>query len=180
MLMAHLNRADADSRVSRRFAPSFSVAASILNRDLRFVRGTVTNLSEVGASLLTERSVDHGSYVAVELSLREHPLLEAVARVVWTWEGVTPHEHGALVGVSFCRLSADARVRIRSCSSSPLGETFDEVAAPCVFDQLSEPEVDWFLAREIDGPQKERATGSRRRQPRSSSPTPPSIPTLRL
>jgi hypothetical protein len=164
-----------DSRASRRFAPRFSIAASILNRELKFVHGTVANLSQVGASLLTERRVDHGSYVAVELSLRDQRLLEAVARVVWTYEGVTPDAHGSLVGVSFCRLSADQRIRIRTCASTP-DETFEQVAAPCVFDQLSEPGVDWFLARELDGP---KAKGSRWRQRRSSSPTPPSIPRLR-
>ena len=145
----------ADARTSRRFVPAFSVAASLLDKDLHIVHGMVANLSDVGASLLTCRGVEDGSYVAIKLSRRELGLVETLARVVWTWDGEAPRPlgtdaSGALVGVSFCGLSAAERERIWKCSTVPPRATGEPRRVPFRFDQLSEPEVDWFLAREVE------------------------------
>ncbi|GMR23929.1 MAG: hypothetical protein BMS9Abin37_2408 [Acidobacteriota bacterium] len=167
-----------ESRTSHRFVPAFSLAASILDRDLHVVHGMVANLSEVGASLLTCRSVDDGTYVALELRQQDHGVVETLARVVWTWDGVVSatEASGSLVGVSFCGLSAAARARIWTCSSTRPSIGRNPEPIPFTFDQLSEPEVDWFLARELGG---RKAIGSRRPEPRSSLRTPPSLLTPR-
>ena len=153
-----------ESRTSRRFVPNFSIAASLLDKNLHIVHGMVANLSEVGASLLTCRGVDDGSYVAIKLTRDDGSLVETLARVVWTWDGVADAKDasGSLVGVSFCGLSARERKRIWMCSSRPPRTVGAPAPIPFRFDQLSEPEVDWFLAREVDG---RKATESRRPQP---------------
>lgn len=175
--MAPANQSQDESRTSRRFVPAFSLAASLLDRNLHIVHGMVANLSELGASLLTCRGVEDGSYVAIRLSRDDGSLVETLARVVWTWDGVADAKDasGSLVGVSFCGLSARERARIWTCSSAPAKPGVPPAPVPFRFDQLSEPEVDWFLAREVDG---RRAIGSRQPAPRSPSPTPTSHPSL--
>lgn len=171
-------KAAEDSRTSRRFVPAFSVAASLLDKNLDVVHGMVANLSEVGASLLTCRGVENGSYVAIELSGQDRQLVETWARVVWAWDGVAPEPaaSGSLVGVSFCGLSADERARIWACSSLPPRTRCAPTRVPFRFDELSEPEVDWFLAREVEG---RRATESAKPRRESSLRTPPGRPSSR-
>ena len=147
------NQALEESRISRRFVPTFSLAASLLDKHLHIVHGMVANLSEMGASLLTCRGVEDGSYVAIKLSREDGSLVETVARVVWTWDG-GPHtkdDSGSLVGVSFCGLSAKDRAHIWTCTPRLKRSDGAPTRVPFSFDQLSEPEVDWFLAREVDG-----------------------------
>lgn len=151
--MAPPTQSAEEFRTSRRFVPAFSLAASLLDKHLHIVHGMVANLSELGASLLTCRGVEDGSYVAIKLSRDDGSLVETVARVVWTWDG-GPHtkdDSGSLVGVSFCGLSAKERARIWTCTTRPTQSEADPTPVPFRFDQLSEPEVDWFFAREVEG-----------------------------
>jgi len=167
-----------DSRAARRFVPTVSLAASLLDKDLHVVHGMVANLSDVGASLLTCRGVDDGSYVAIKLSRQDLGVVETLARVVWTWGGESPGHiettgSGLLVGVSFCGLSAAERERIWTCSPVPPRAPGEPRRVPFRFDQLSEPEVDWFLAREVDARE---VMAPRPTAQRSSSPIPPLRP----
>ena len=90
--MSPPHESNTDLRASRRFVPKTSVEASLLDKNLHFVHGMVANLSEVGASLLTCRGVEFGSYVGIKLSRSNLGLVETMARVVWTWDGESATE----------------------------------------------------------------------------------------
>ncbi len=113
--MKRLNQIVADLRISRRFTPAHSVSAAVLDGDFQVTQGVVSNISEVGVSLVTDRFVNCGPDIMLKLIEPNHGLFETKARIVWQGEGMAPDKEivGAVLGVSFLEVSPNVRERIR-------------------------------------------------------------------
>jgi hypothetical protein len=113
--MKRLRQIAVDLRISRRFTPAYSVSAAVLDGDFHVMQGVVSNISEVGASLVTDRFVNCGPDIMLKLIEQNHGLFETKARIVWQGDGMAPDKEivGALLGVSFLEVSPNVREKIR-------------------------------------------------------------------
>lgn len=114
--MKRLSQVAEDLRISRRFTPAYSVSAAVLDGDLHVMQGVVSNISEVGASLVTDRFVNCGPDITLKLIEPNHGLFETKARIVWQGDGMAPDKEivGSLIGVSFLEVSPNILGRIRN------------------------------------------------------------------
>ena len=85
--MKRLNQIVAVLRISRRFTPAHSVSAAVLDGDFQVTQGVVSNISEVGVSLVTDRFVNCGPDIMLKLIEPNHGLFETKARIVWQGDG---------------------------------------------------------------------------------------------
>jgi len=108
-------RTDGESRAWPRMVPPRSLSAHILDGDSTVSRGTVSNISESGAFLVTDRCLARGSAVRLLLCEGRSGLLDTPARIVWSADGCDPHSEivGGLQGVFFSELSPLDRERLR-------------------------------------------------------------------
>lgn len=120
-LMQSGERISPDSRIAPRFTPAYSVSAAILDGDFHVIQGVVANISETGASLVTNRDVLCGPDVKLKISQHANGLFETEARVVWASEGIctTQEVAGALLGLSFLEISSTERDKIRQFFLDP-------------------------------------------------------------
>ena len=104
-----------DARALPRVVPARSLSAHILDGDLTVSRGTVSNISESGAFLVTDRCLARGAKVRVVLGEGRNGFLDTQARIVWSGNGVDPHSEivGSLQGVLFSELSPSHREVLR-------------------------------------------------------------------
>ena len=108
-------RSSEDSRAWPRVVPTRSLSATILNGDLKIAHGTVSNMSETGAFLVTDHTLAQGSAVRLVLSEGRNRILDTKASIVWSAEGFDPSSEivGALQGVLFADLSPLTREQLR-------------------------------------------------------------------
>ena len=110
-------RSSGDSRARPRVVPTRSLSAAILDGDLKIAHGTVSNMSETGAFLVTDHTLAQGLAVRLVLSEGRNRILDTEARIVWSAEGFDPSSEivGALQGVLFADLSPLNREQLRRC-----------------------------------------------------------------
>jgi hypothetical protein len=91
------------------------MSAHVFDGDLTVSRGTVSNISESGAFLITDRGLARGATVRVVLSEGRDGLLDTQARIVWSADGLDPHSEivGSLQGILFSDLSPLHRDALR-------------------------------------------------------------------
>jgi hypothetical protein len=113
--MVQPGRIAGESRAWPRIVPARSLSAAILGGDLKVAHGTVSNISESGAFLVTDHPLARGAAVRLVLSEGPHGFLDTEARIVWSADGVDPNSEivGALQGVLFADLSPVHRERLR-------------------------------------------------------------------
>ncbi|MEE9264823.1 MAG: PilZ domain-containing protein [Vicinamibacteria bacterium] len=113
--MVQVGRMVGEARALPRVTPASSLSAHIFDGDLTVSRGTVSNLSESGAFLVTDRGLARGATVRVVLGEGRTGFLDTQARIVWSVDGVDPHSEivGSLQGVLFSGLSPSHRERLR-------------------------------------------------------------------
>lgn len=113
--MVHAERMVGEARALPRVVPARSMSAHIFDGDLTVSRGTVSNISESGAFLITDRGLARGATVRVVLSEGRDGLLDTQARIVWSADGVDPHSEivGSLQGIWFSDLSPLHRDALR-------------------------------------------------------------------
>ena len=113
--MVQPGRSSEDSRVCPRVVPTRSLSAAILDGDLKIAHGTVSNMSETGAFLITNHTLAQGLAVRLVLSEGRSRILDTEARIVWSAEGFDPSSEivGALQGVRFTDQSAPNREQLR-------------------------------------------------------------------
>ncbi|MGH9460272.1 MAG: PilZ domain-containing protein, partial [Vicinamibacteria bacterium] len=95
--------------------PARSMSAHVFDGDLSVSRGTVSNISESGAFLITDRGLARGATVRVVLSEGRDGLLDTQARIVWSADGLDPHSEivGSLQGILFSDLLPSHRDALR-------------------------------------------------------------------
>ena len=71
------------SRRTGRFVPSTSVTVALLEENLPIAYGVVRDISESGACIMTNASLNPGRTYQFRMSFFGGEILEAVARVVW-------------------------------------------------------------------------------------------------
>ncbi len=71
------------SRRTGRFVPSTSVTVALLEENLPIAYGVVRDISEAGACIMTNTSLNPGRSYQFRMSFFGGEILEAVARVVW-------------------------------------------------------------------------------------------------
>lgn len=108
-------RSSGDSRVWPRVVPTRSLSAAILDGDLKIAHGTVSNMSETGAFLITDHTLAQGLAVRLVLSEGRNRILDTEARIVWSADGFDPSSEivGALQGVLFADQSPLNREQLR-------------------------------------------------------------------
>ncbi len=108
-------RSPGDLRISPRVAPTRSLSAAILDGDLKVAQGTVSNMSETGAFLVTDHTLVRGAAIRLVLSEGRRRVLDTKARIVWSTEGFDPSSEivGSLQGVFFADLSPLSREQLR-------------------------------------------------------------------
>ena len=108
-------RSSGDSRARPRVVPTRSLSAAILDGDLKIAHGTVSNMSETGAFLVTDHTLAQGLAVRLVLSEGRNRILDTEARIVWSAEGFDPSSEivGALQGVLFADQSPLNREQLR-------------------------------------------------------------------
>ena len=108
-------RSSGDSRARPRVVPTRSLSAAILDGDLKIAHGTVSNMSETGAFLITDHTLAQGLAVRLVLSEGRNRILDTEARIVWSAEGFDPSSEivGALQGVLFADQSPLNREQLR-------------------------------------------------------------------
>lgn len=113
--MVQAGRMVGEARALPRIVPARSLSAHILDGDLTVSRGTVSNISESGAFLVTDRCLARGATVRVVLGEGRSGFLDTQARIVWSGDGVDPHSEivGSLQGVLFSDLSPSYRAVLR-------------------------------------------------------------------
>ena len=113
--MVQPGRSSADSWVCPRVVPTRSLSAAILDGDLKIAHGTVSNMSETGAFLITNHTLAQGLAVRLVLSEGHKRILDTEARIVWSAEGFDPSSEivGALQGVLFTDQSPLDREQLR-------------------------------------------------------------------
>ena len=105
--MVHAEHNGEEARALPRVVPARSMSAHLFDGDLTVSRGTVSNISESGAFLITDRGLARGTTVRVVLSEGRDGLLDTQARIVWSADGVDPQSEivGSLQGITFYGLS---------------------------------------------------------------------------
>ena len=108
-------RSSANSRVWPRIVPTRSLSAAVLNGDQKIAHGTVSNMSETGAFLITDHTLARGLDVRLVLSEGRDRILDTKAHIVWSADGFDPRSEivGALQGVLFADLSPLNREELR-------------------------------------------------------------------
>jgi hypothetical protein len=71
------------SRRTGRLVPSSSVTVALLEENLPIAYGVVRDISEAGACIMTNTSLNPGRTYQFRMSFFGGEILEAVARVVW-------------------------------------------------------------------------------------------------
>ena len=71
------------SRRTGRFVPSTSVTVALLEENLPIAYGVVRDISDRGACIMTNTSLNPGGTYQFRMSFFGGEILEAVARVVW-------------------------------------------------------------------------------------------------
>ncbi len=71
------------SRRTGRFVPSTSVTVALLEENLPIAYGVVRDISDAGACIMTNTSLNPGRTYQFRMSFFGGEILEAVARVVW-------------------------------------------------------------------------------------------------
>jgi PilZ domain len=71
------------SRRAGRFVPSTSVTVALLEENLPIAYGIIRDLSEAGACIMTNTSLNPGKNYQFRMSFFGGQILEAIARVVW-------------------------------------------------------------------------------------------------
>lgn len=92
------------TRATRRYVPLETVNAVILSDDFVLAHGIVSNISESGACLITNTSVEVGQKLQIRLSTSNKiELFQTLGRVVWSGEGIDPNLEivGVMLGVQF-------------------------------------------------------------------------------
>jgi hypothetical protein len=80
-----MNEQSSSPRTVRRLQPTYSATAAVYQDDEQIGYGIVTNVSEAGACIATDRPLAPGSDLTLKLSFYQQPrLFETVARVVWS------------------------------------------------------------------------------------------------
>lgn len=105
--MVQAGRTIGEARALPRVVPARSLSAHVLDGDLTVSRGTVSNISESGAFLVTDRGLARGATVRVVLSEGRDGILDTQGKIVWSADGLDPHSEilGSLQGVFFPDLS---------------------------------------------------------------------------
>jgi hypothetical protein len=95
--------------------PTRSLSAAILDGDRKIAHGTVSNMSETGAFLVTDHGLAQGLAVRLVLSEGRDRILDTKAHIVWSADGFDPSSEivGALQGVLFADLSPLNREQLR-------------------------------------------------------------------
>ena len=104
-----------ESRVWPRVVPNRSLSAAILDGNQKLAHGTVSNMSETGAFLITDHTLARGKAFRLVLSEGRNRILDTKARIVWSADGFDPRSEtvGALQGVLFADLSPFHREELK-------------------------------------------------------------------
>lgn len=152
--MRWVSRDYRDCRISPRFVPEDSVSATILDGDFHVVHGIVANLSESGASLVTNRCVGCGPDIEVKLTQNNHGVFNSRAKVVWKSQGKarTKDVVGVLLGVSFLEVSERQRKKMRhfllSHDDHSVWHIHPAGSERVEFDLIIDPQIDKLFSEE--------------------------------
>jgi len=103
-----------DARSSPRFVPKDRLSMFLAGSQAPLVHGDVKDLSELGACVRADSSVDNGGKVTINVRNGYAFLFRAEARIVWRAPDRPPHEpFDGTHGISFTELSPFARKLIR-------------------------------------------------------------------
>ena len=133
-------------RAGRRLVPTETISVALTREDSLNAFGIISNISEYGACLITNVSLERNRIVRVQLSSPQHEsLLMTEARVSWCAEGVDPVKAivGVMVGVSFLNLDGDQQRKMAELLSS---DRFQEVLPP----ETPEEEEVLLASEEVD------------------------------
>ena len=122
------------ARVAPRFFPAHYLSATIWDQGVRVAQGVVTDLSESGASLVTDRMIPCSPSVHLKLAQQEAHFIETRARIVWDVQemdmDLVQAVLGARLGICFLDVSAFQRRKIKQL----LVPCEWEVASACRYD----------------------------------------------
>ena len=111
------------ARVTPRFFPTHSLSATIWDRGTRVAHGMVADLSEAGASLVTNRLVSCGSSVKLRLSQQRDRFIDTKACIVWDAQetdlDLVQTVVGARLGIRFLDVSSPQREKIQKLILPP-------------------------------------------------------------
>jgi hypothetical protein len=143
-------RSSDESRDFPRFVPSRSVSAAILGDDGDVVHGVVSNVSETGVALVTNRPMLGTTDIDLRLSQDQRRILDIRAKIVWRAEGVSTSGDvvGNLLGLSFADQSTRQREEIRRFFWSPdINKKGNRSKERKHFDELVDPHVEKLFKR---------------------------------
>ena len=155
------------ARIAPRFFPFHSLSATIWDNGRQVANGIVSDLSESGASLVTDRMIPYSSAVHLRLAQHEAHFIETRARIVWDFQemdlDLIKVVLGARLGFCFLDVSAIQRRRIkqllvpRESANGPAryscggdGKKFDLLIDPNI-ESLFSPD---FVGREKSPPRQ--------------------------
>jgi hypothetical protein len=143
-------RSGSESRDFPRFVPSRSVSAAILGDDGDVVHGVVSNVSETGVALVTNRPMLGSTDIDLRLSHEKAGILDIRAKIVWCAEGASTSGDvvGSLLGLSFADQSSRQREEIRRFFWSPdISKKGKRSKGRKHFDELVDPNVEKLFKR---------------------------------
>lgn len=153
-----MERQSSTPRTARRVIPTHSATAAVYRGELQYAYGVVTNVSHLGACIVTDAVLPPGLDVRLKLSFYQQPrLIETGARVVWNRRGRAEEggfEGLQLHGVRFTVTPVDDKDRLELVLGS---DEFIAIREPASeFDRLQEE-----LSTELDqlGSKLHRSTG---------------------
>jgi hypothetical protein len=103
------------SRRTGRFVPSTSVTVALLEENLPIAYGVVRDISEAGACIMTNTSLNPGRTYQFRMSFFGGEILEAVARVVWReiYRPDSSEPVGVPHGIEFIDINDENLVNLR-------------------------------------------------------------------
>ena len=103
------------TRTTRRYVPLETVSAIMVSDDNLLAYGVVSNISESGACLIANTSIEPSHKVRIQFIKSDRTeLFQTNARIVWSGEGIDPQMEivGTMVGIAFEGLTAKRREAI--------------------------------------------------------------------
>lgn len=155
------------ARIAPRFFPSHSLSATIWDNGLQVANGIVSDLSESGASLVTDRMIPCSPAVHLRLAQQEAHFIETRARIVWDFQetdlDLVQIVLGARLGICFLDVSAIQRRRIKQllvpCGSANwLASRHSDNGNGKRFDLLVDPNIESLFCPDFVGREKFKAT----------------------